>query len=69
MEVLAISQERWWWLRKKMVSAELVKSSQNLNIFWMIEPSRTVDGLEMRRHGRGGVEEANPDEPLGQDST
>lgn len=55
--------------KKKMVSAELVKSSQNLNIFWMIEPNGTVDGLDMRQHGKGGVEEAHPNEPLGQDST
>lgn len=52
-----------------MVSAELVKSSQNLNIFWMIEPNGTVDSLAMRQHGKGGVEEAHPNEPLGQDST
>lgn len=73
MAVLVISQERLWWLRKKKkgggVSEELMKSTQNLNIFWMIEPNRTVDGLEMRQHGKGGVAEAQlPNEPQGQDS-
>lgn len=51
-----------------MVSAELVKSSQNLNIFWTIEANRTVDGLEMRPHRREALRRFTPNEPLGQDS-
>lgn len=51
-----------------MVSAELVKSSQNLNIFWTIEANRTVDGLEMRQRRREALRRFTSNEPLGQDS-